>query len=148
MKETPLTKTNKFPPQRQAISVIGSMIAKQKLIPTPRKSAWPKVRRMPSFPKAARSTMVRRTSQKERERRKKIRLIFISCKMHYTSIVVYYYRIRCGSAAIIWWKKRKLVLAGGGQSIFFVQSYSIIECVCVSTIYCTCHEPDHLSSTF
>ena len=138
MKETPLTKTNKFPPQRQAISVIGSMIAKQKLIPTPRKSAWPKVRRMPSFPKAARSTMVRRTSQKEKKENQ--------VDFYLMQNALQYYRIRCGSAAIIWWKKRKLVLAGGGQSIFFVQSYSIIECVC--TIYCTCHEPDHLSSTF
>ena len=140
MKETPLTKTNKFPPQRQAISVIGSMIAKQKLIPTPRKSAWPKVRRMPSFPKAARSTMVRRTSQKKK---KENRLIFISCKMHYSTIESDAVRLVSSGR-----KKRKLVLAGGGQSIFFVQSYSIIECVCVSTIYCTCHEPDHLSSTF
>ena len=100
------------------------MIAKQKLIPTPRKSAWPKVRRMPSFPKAARSTMVRRTSWKKKK--KENRLIFISCKMHYSTIESDAVRLVSSGR-----KKRKLVLAGGGQSIFFVQSYSIIECVCV-----------------
>ena len=100
------------------------MIAKQKLIPTPRKSAWPKVRRMPSFPKAARSTMVRRTSWKKKK--KENRLIFISCKMHYSTIESDAVRLLSSGR-----KKRKLVLAGGGQSIFFVQSYSIIECVCL-----------------
>ena len=40
----------------------GTVMVRQKVIPTPRKSALPKVRRMPSLPKAASRTIVSRTS--------------------------------------------------------------------------------------
>lgn len=144
MKETPLTKTNKFPPQRQAISVIGSMIAKQKLIPTPRKSAWPKVRRMPSFPKAARSTMVRRTSQKEREKKENQVDFYLmqNALYQYTTIESDAVRLPSsgGKNGNQYWQ-----VAGSLSSLY---NLTQLLSVCVCTIYCTCHEPDHLSSTF
>ena len=145
MKETPLTKTNKFPPQRQAISVIGSMIAKQKLIPTPRKSAWPKVRRMPSFPKAARSTMVRRTSQKEREKKEnQVDFYLMQNALYYQYTTIESDAVRLpssgGKNGNQYWQ-----VAGSLSSLY---NLTQLLSVCVSTIYCTCHGPDHLSSTF
>ena len=145
MKETPLTKTNKFPPQRQAISVIGSMIAKQKLIPTPRKSAWPKVRRMPSFPKAARSTMVRRTSQKEREKKEnQVDFYLMQNALYYQYTTIESDAVRLpssgGKNGNQYWQ-----VAGSLSSLY---NLTQLLSVCVSTIYCTCHEPDHLSRTF
>ena len=60
-----LTITKRLPPRMYDKRMSGTIRAKPRLVPTPRKSSTPKVRRRPSFPNAAKSTIVTRTTWNE-----------------------------------------------------------------------------------